>query len=37
MNPGILLYAAWLPVLAAGTAYWAHLAWERLRGLRRHP
>ena len=34
---GVLLYAAWLPVLAVGTGYWAHAAWQRLAKLRRHP
>ncbi len=35
MNAGIILYAAWLPVLALGTGYWAHAAWQRLHG-RKH-
>jgi hypothetical protein len=30
MNPGILLYAMWLPVLAVGCGYWAHAAWQAL-------
>ena len=33
----IALYLAWLPVLAVGLGYWAHVAWERLSRLRRHP
>lgn len=28
------LYAAWLPVLAAGTGYWAHAAWQRIQRWR---